>query len=564
MIAMHATVPAPVRARYVRDGHWSESETLLTRFVGYAARFPDKAAVVDDAGRSFSYAELDDAASRLAASLAERGIEAGDVIGVQLPNRYEAVLLVCALEKLGAVINPLVPMYRDRELVYMANRCASKALVVPGVYRNHDHNAMARRVAERVPTLKTLITLDDAAPSGLVGLSELLRAGETLSAHASGHFNDVQADPDAVVAVLFTSGTEADPKGAIHSHNTMTFNHRAIGGLLGLGEDDNVFMPSPVGHGTGYGCGIRFALYLGSTVVLQDVWDPARAAQLISEHRCAYMHASTPFAHDLLGLPDLAEYDLRGHGLRYFVSGGVSIPSGFAKRLRDATGALLLRMYGQTEGFTTSINRPEDPFEILESRDGRPPDGVEVAIRDEDGNVLPPGTQGEATCRGPHRCLGFVAEPDRTAAAIDGAGWLRMGDLCVKDVQGYLTVVGRKKETISRGGYKYSPREIEDILHLHPAIARVAVVRMRDPRLGEKACAFVVTKGDESLTLEELTDFLRAEGVALFKLPERLEVVDELPMTASGKIQKYVLEQKLDDLQRDDELGVASATTRGN
>ena len=537
-----APVPAELRARYLRDGHWSESETLMTRFAAHVRRFPDKTAVADDAGRSLTYAELDGAASGLAAALAARGVGAGDVVGVQLPNRYEAVVTVVALEKLQAVINPLVPMYRDRELVYMATRCSSKALIVPGTYRNHDHSAMARRVAEAVPSLQTLISLDDAPPPGVETFDRLIAEGGT---QTSSSFGDLRADPDAVVAVLFTSGTEADPKGAIHSHNTMMFNHRAMAKMLDLHEEDNVFMPSPVGHGTGYGFGTRLGLYLGSTVVLLDVWNPQRAAELISRHRCAYVHAATPFAHDLLGLRDLPTYDLGGNGLRYFVSGGVSIPSGFVTKLQQGTGAQLLRFYGQTEAFTTSVNRPEDPIEILESRDGRPPDGVEVEVRDENGEALPPGGAGEANCRGPHRCLGFVGEPDRTVASIDENGWLATGDLCTMDENGYLTVVGRKKETISRGGYKYSPREIEDILHLHPAIARVAIVRMNDERLGEKACAFVVCREGNVLTLETMTAYLRAERVAPFKLPERLEVVDELPTTASGKVRKFVLERQL-------------------
>jgi non-ribosomal peptide synthetase component E (peptide arylation enzyme) len=197
----------------------------------------------------------------------------------------------------------------------------------------------------------------------------------------------------------------------------------------------------------------------------------------------------------------------------------------------------------------TTLNRPDDAFETLETRDGRPVPGVEVQIWGDTGDPVGAGEEGEAACRGPHRCLGFLNDPERTRAAIDEEGWLRMGDLCTIDERGYLTVVGRKKEVISRGGYKYSPREIEDILALHPAVSRIAIVRAIDERLGEKACAFVVTRDVHALTLEEIGDYLREQGVAPFKWPERLELVEVLPTTASGKVQKFILEQRLADMQ---------------
>jgi acyl-CoA synthetase (AMP-forming)/AMP-acid ligase II len=367
--------------------------------------------------------------------------------------------------------------------------------------------------------------------------------GSKAGASSSDAFRDPEYDPNVAAAVLFTSGTEADPKGALHTSNSLLANNRGLARLLHLTEQDSIFMASPVGHGTGYGFGTRLAIYLGSKLVLLDQWDPARALQLMRIEGCAYTHASTTFAVDVLEDPSLAETQLTS--LRYFVSGGANVPDGFVARMKDAIGAQLLRLYGQTEAFMTTINRPDDSDDLLDAFDGKAAPGVEVAIWEDDGMPLPPGKEGEIVCRGPHRCFGFLGDPDRTARSITDGGWLKMGDLGTLSADGYLSFVGRKKEVINRGGYKFSPREIEDLLLGHPTVLRVAVVKMPDPRLGERACAFVVAKDKERPSLEGIVEYLRARGVAPYKLPERLEVVDVLPSTPSGKVQKFVLEERL-------------------
>ena len=534
---MEGFVPIPEEAarRYRSDALWSLYETIPSLLVDAARDFGDRDAVVDDSGRRLTYGELEDQSARLAGALEARGIGPGDVVGVQLPNRVEASLVACAIERLGAIVNPLVTVYRERELEYMCAKCETKALVVPGTFRRFDHEALALHVAERVPSLTTIVTLDDDPPPGTDSLAALLAEGSRAAAR--------DIDPDAFAAVLFTSGTEADPKGVLHTHNTLLANCRAIATLLDMDEDDAVFMASPVGHGTGYGFGIRLALHLGGKLVLQETWNAAEAATLIAEERCAYTHASMPFAHDLLNVPGLGDRDLSC--LRYFVTGGASVPSGFVTRIREHVGCLLLRLYGQTEAFMTTLNRPADLVETLESRDGAPVPSVEMQIWDDDGNEVPTGTPGEAVCRGAHRCVGFIRDEERARRSITVDGWLRMGDYCTMDEHGYVTVVGRKKEVINRGGYKYSPREVEDLVAVHADVDRVAVVRMDDERLGEKACIFVIPKSGATPTLETLVAYLREHGVAAYKWPERLELVDALPMTASGKVQKFVLEEQL-------------------
>ena len=353
-----------------------------------------------------------------------------------------------------------------------------------------------------------------------------------------------QRDPNAPTAILMTSGTESTPKAVVHTNNTLDANLRGLISILNLDERANVFMASPVGHGTGYGFGIRLAVLLGSKLVLQDRWNAAQATAMMTAERVVYTHASTTFAQDLL---ELHEHGSKGpDSLRYFVSGGAAVPAGFAARMKERLGCTLLRLYGQTEAFMTTINRPEDQSR-LDDCDGLAAPGVEVAIWDSSDKPVKPGQVAEIVCRGPHRCRGFYRDPVRSAQAITPAGWLRTGDLGVMDDAGYIRVVGRIKEVINRRGYKYSPREVEDLLAEHPAVLRVAIVRVHDNQVGERACACVVPRGTAP-SLDQLTTYLRSQGLAPYKLPEQLLILSEFPTTPSGKVQKFELERRLASL----------------
>jgi non-ribosomal peptide synthetase component E (peptide arylation enzyme) len=311
-----------------------------------------------------------------------------------------------------------------------------------------------------------------------------------------------------------------------------------------LTSDDGVFMASPVGHGTGYGFGIRLACYLGSTLSLLSIWNAERAARMLQEYGAAYTHGATPFVTDLLSLPNLDEFDLSR--LRYFVTGGTAVPPGTATRVRDRLSCRLLRLYGQTEGFMTTLSPVIGDPADAESSDGLPVPGVEVRAVSGDDQPVPPGSQGECQYRGPHRCVGFLDDPVREAASMTTTGWFRSGDIVSISEDGQLTVAGRKKEVINRGGYKYSPREVEDVLSSHPDIRQVAIVRMADLRLVERSCAFIIPRAGTRPTVQVLADYLKARGIASFKWPERVEIVAEFPTTASGKIQKFELERILD------------------
>jgi non-ribosomal peptide synthetase component E (peptide arylation enzyme) len=534
-VESRAAMSSEERERYLQAGLWSRTETLGSLLADHARERPDSDAVLDARGTRLTYAELNDRAAALAGALRERGVERGAAVGVQLPNFAAASIVHCAIDLLGAVAVPLVPMYRDHELRHAIEATEMQALFVPGSYRRFDHDAMGGRLAEEFGELR-VVSLSDSPPAGIERLEDLLAGSARLG-------EEPPVDPDAPAAILFTSGTEAAPKAAVHTNNTLLANNRSLLDILDLGPESAIFMGSPVGHGTGLGFGVRFAVFLGSKLVLQDIWEAEEAARTMAREGCVYTHASTTFAQDLLSLP--AELLAELTSLEYFVTGGASVPPGFAKSLRDATGCTLLRLYGQTEGFMTTINRPGDPLERLDGFDGRAAPGVELEVRDDDGTALGAGEVGELTCRGPHRCLGFLNDPERTNSTFDSEGWMRMGDLGKLDGDGYLNVVGRRKEVISRGGYKFSPREVEELMLQHPAVAKAALVKMPDPRLGERACAFLILRDGETVSLEELVDFLKGYGLATFKLPERLELVEEFPTTPSGKVQKFELERIL-------------------
>src|SRR5579872_1959656 len=274
-------------SRYTGLGYWSDAETVSAFLARNALEFPDRDAVVDGNETRLTYAELNDSASRFATALREHGIGRGDVVGMQLPNCAEATVVSYGIERAGGVVCPLVPMFREHELIHIAQRSNMKALVTAGVLRGYDHDDLASRVAAAVPRLRTLISLSPRTGTGALALSTLL--GEASVGP------DEPLGPNDPCAILFTSGTESLPKGTIHSTNSLLAYCRLTSRVLGLGEADNVFMPSPIGHGTGYIFGMRLALYLGTKLVLQDKWDASAAARAIRVEQCGYMHGATPF-----------------------------------------------------------------------------------------------------------------------------------------------------------------------------------------------------------------------------------------------------------------------------
>jgi acyl-coenzyme A synthetase/AMP-(fatty) acid ligase len=485
-------------------------------------------AIVDDRGR-YTYAQLRDDAAALAAHLRERGVDASSFVSVQLPNRYEAAVVATAIQSLGATINPLLPNYRARELQHVFTTARPAAIFTPGEYRGFDHRAMVSEVAAATGVSPVHVVVGDHARAQQVAYDDCLSArSESLS----------PGDAEVISELIFTSGTESTPKAIMHTEQTANFSVRVAKTDMGIGDADVVWMPSPVGHSTGFNYGLRFALYHGIPLVLQDQWDGAAAVELVQRERCSYTLAATTFLQDLTEQSRRA--GVRLDSLRCFGCGGAPVPPALVDAAAEQ-GIQCLRLYGSTEVLVGTWNRPDSPLAKRRDTDGIAMSHVEVVIVDDDGEPVAAGEPGEIVTRGPNTSVGLFADPARTAATYRADGFVKSGDVATIDEDGYLTMISRKKEIIIRGGLNIAPREIEELLVAMPEIDRAAVIGLPDERLGERMCACVVLRAGSTIDLSTIVERLESQGLAKFKLPQRLELFDALSATASGKIQKHEL-----------------------
>jgi cyclohexanecarboxylate-CoA ligase len=524
---------------YSRAGWWRNR--LLDWYLDEAARrHPTRVAVVDR-DRRMTYETLHRLARRVAAALAAHGVRAGDVVSFQLPNWAEALVLYFGVLKAGAVGNPVIPIYRQRELRFILRQARAAVMVVPATFRGFDHARMMRDLAPGLPDLRHVFVVG-RPEDGLHAFDELLDAGWEDAAQVAA-LDRLSRSPDDPAVLLYTSGTTADPKGAVHSHNTLEYKDRSIIELCRLTADDRVFMPSPVTHITGLLFGLQLPAMLQTAVVLQDVWEPRHALSLIEAERCRFVIGATPFLHGLVHHPDLHRYDTAS--VRTFLCGGADVAPELIRAATDRLGCCAARVYGLTECPAITASGPDDPLDRRAETDGRVLLGAAARVIDDDGQEVAPGQVGEILVRGPETFLGYL-DPELNATAFDPDGWFHTGDLGVLSAEGYLEVKGRKKDIIVRGGENISVKEVEDLLYEHPKVKEVAIVAMSDPVMVERACAFVVAEEGETATLEELSAFLRSRQLAVQKLPERIELVPALPKTASGKIQKFRLRETIE------------------
>jgi cyclohexanecarboxylate-CoA ligase len=523
-------IPTDRRDLHHRAGHWRDR--FVDEFVAEAARLrPDALAVVDGLVR-LTYAELERSVQSVAATLAALDVTRGEVVSWQLPNWYETVVLHHAVLRLGAVSNPIVPIYRQREVGYILTQAESRVVVVPETFRGFDYAAMIAQLRPDLPALQHVVI---ARSTGAAPLSfDHLLSGDP------GGLAQVPRAADDPILLMFTSGTTADPKGVLHTHNTLDYENRSIIDVYGLNRDDVVFMPSPVTHITGLLYGLQLPAMLGTRVVLQDIWEPTAALRLIDAERCSFAVAATPFLHGLVHHPELASFDVTS--LRVFACGGADVPPALIRQASDQLGCIATRVYGSTEFPTLSTSAPHATEDERAGTDGLAIGAAKYRIVDEAGTDVAPGDNGELLVQGPELFPRYLRDSDNDAA-FTADGWFRTGDLASADAQHYVSIRGRKKDIVLRGGENISVTELENLLFEHPAVREVAVVAMPDPVLVERACAFVVPTPGAAPSLEDLVEFLLGRQLAKQKCPERLELVGELPKTQSGKIQKYRLRE---------------------
>ncbi|WP_202123247.1 medium-chain fatty-acid--CoA ligase [Escherichia coli] len=524
------------RAAYRQQGLWGDA-SLADYWQQTARAMPDKIAVVDNHGASYNYSALDHAASCLANWMLAKGIESGDRIAFQLPGWCEFTVIYLACLKIGAVSVPLLPSWRKAELVWVLNKCQAKMFFAPTLFKQTRPVDLILPLQNQLPQLQQIVGVDKLAPAtSSLSLSQIIADNTPLTTAITTH-------GDELAAVLFTSGTEGLPKGVMLTHNNILASERAYCARLNLTWQDVFMMPAPLGHATGFLHGVTAPFLIGARSVLLDIFTPDACLALLEQQRCTCMLGATPFVYDLLNVLEKQPADLSA--LRFFLCGGTTIPKKVARECQQL-GIKLLSVYGSTESSPHAVVNLDDPLSRFMHTDGYAAAGVEIKVVDDARKTLPPGCEGEEASRGPNVFMGYFDEPELTARALDEEGWYYSGDLCRMDEAGYIKITGRKKDIIVRGGENISSREVEDILLQHPKIHDACVVAMPDERLGERSCAYVVLKAPHhSLSLEEVVAFFSRKRVAKYKYPEHIVVIEKLPRTASGKIQKFLLRKDI-------------------
>ncbi|HAW0634263.1 TPA: medium-chain fatty-acid--CoA ligase [Escherichia coli] len=524
------------RAAYRQQGLWGDA-SLADYWQQTARAVPDKIAVVDNHGASYTYSALDHAASCLANWMLAKGIESGDRIAFQLPGWCEFTVIYLACLKIGAVSVPLLPSWREAELVWVLNKCQAKMFFAPTLFKQTRPVDLILPLQNQLPQLQQIVGVDKLAPAtSSLSLSQIIADNTSLTTAITTH-------GDELAAVLFTSGTEGLPKGVMLTHNNILASERAYCARLNLTWQDVFMMPAPLGHATGFLHGVTAPFLIGARSVLLDIFTPDACLALLEQQRCTCMLGATPFVYDLLNVLEKQPADLSA--LRFFLCGGTTIPKKVARECQQR-GIKLLSVYGSTESSPHAVVNLDDPLSRFMHTDGYAAAGVEIKVVDDARKTLPPGCEGEEASRGPNVFMGYFDEPELTARALDEEGWYYSGDLCRMDEAGYIKITGRKKDIIVRGGENISSREVEDILLQHPKIHDACVVAMSDERLGERSCAYVVLKAPHhSLSLEEVVAFFSRKRVAKYKYPEHIVVIEKLPRTTSGKIQKFLLRKDI-------------------
>lgn len=539
-----AVLLPPRKEKMLQQGYWLNT-TILESLNQAVHQNPDKVALVsykteEQSEKSFTYREILHTAQKIALGLKNLGVQKQDIVSCQLPNWWEFTLLYIACRRIGAVLNPLMPIFRERELSFMLKHTESKVFIVPKTFRKFNHENLAYQLQENIKSLEHVIVIGGEGENNFE--TRLLNHGLDHDPQMLETLNDIKITADDVAQLIFTSGTTGEPKGVMHTANTLFSNIVPYAKRLNLNKDDVILMGSPMAHQTGFMYGLIMPILLQAKAVLQDVWDVNTAIHLIQKYQVSFTMASTPF------LNDLSEAVLDTHqsldSLKLFLCAGAPIPSTLVQKARQNMGVKVISAWGMTECGAVTMTRPEDDDERSFNTDGLPLSGVEVKIVDDQGHLLAANQSGTLMIRSCSNFGGYLKRAHLNETDEDD--WFDTGDIAYQDERGYIRIAGRKKDVIIRGGENIPVAEVESLIYLHPDIATVALVPYPDERMGEKACAIVKLKENtEHIALKDLVDFLKQHNLANQYLPERLEIWNDIPMTPSGKIQKFKLRELL-------------------
>ena len=540
-----AVLIAPRRAQSVAQGFW-HNRTINDDLDACVANCPDKLALTAVQAESgtvtrFTYRELAAMADRVAVGLARLGVGRNDIVACQLPNWWQFTVTYLACSRIGAVMNPLMHIFRERELSFMLKHGEAKVLIVPKLFRGFDYEAMVTALQPSLPDLQHIVVVNGEGNNSF----EALLSGPAweLSGEADAILSTDRPGPDDVTQLIYTSGTTGEPKGVMHTANTVMANIIPYAQRLHLGERDVVLMASPMAHQTGFMYGLMMPIMLKASAVLLDIWEPLKAIDLIRTESATFTMASTPFLTDLA--KNVADSGKTVPTLATFLCAGAPIPGPLVEQARAVLGTKIVSAWGMTENGAVTLIKLDDDDERAFTTDGCPLPGVELKVIDVDGASLPPGQPGRLLLRACSNFGGYLKRPQWNAT--DAEGWFDTGDLASIDELGYVRITGRSKDVIIRGGENIPVVEIEALLYRHPAIAMAAIVAYPDERLGERACAVVVPQAGQSIDLPSIVEFMKSQKVAVQYIPERLIVRDAMPSTPSGKIQKFKLREMLRD-----------------
>lgn len=544
------------RSAMIQSGAWNDK--LITDYLDKAlARTPDHAAIISyqvatDTRTTLTYGELNNKVTRMAAGLANLGIEKGDVVACQLPNWWQTTALHLACMRIGAILNPLMPIFRERELRFMLSHGEAKLLVIPGIFRDFDYEAMVDGLLPELPKLDTLLVIGGKGERSFE--QRLLNTAWEKQQDTSALFRERQPHPDDVIQILYTSGTTGEPKGVMHTSNTLFANVRPYADRLHLTAEDKVLMASPLAHQTGFLYGIMMPVYLGTTAILQDIWNADYVCKVIAAEQPTFTMAATPFLTDLVKAAPNHDGEL--DSLRIFVSAGAPIPSAVVEQASNVLKAKIVSAWGMTENGAVTMTCPEDAAERACQSDGKVLPYMEIRITDVRGTPLSVGQEGNLMVRGASQFVGYLKRPDLFGTNEDG--WFSTGDLARMDSNGYIRITGRTKDVVIRGGENIPVVEVENLIYTVPGVVDVALVGCPDERLGERLCAYVTLDDNViGLTLNDVIAYLADRKLAKHYLPEYLEVIEAMPRTASGKIQKFKLREQAKNIR------LAPANTRG-
>ncbi len=527
------TIDDSLKRRYYQKGYWTQA-TLLDIWNEQVKLHPESPYAVDERHGSLSYAHIDELAGALAAHLVEKGVEEGDVVTFQLPVWAEFAITVVACLKIGVVMHPVSTSFNTRDLDFIMKQVKSAAFICPTRTRKGDYEQQALTIQATIPSLKTTVLVER-------GEKPVTRfpSYEQILAKRQGPnpvFAPKATTSDDVALILSTSGTTGLPKAVLLTHNNLIFSERALTGELGLTQDDVMFMPAPLNHATGFNHGLIAPMITGGSVVLQEKFDARKALELIKRKGVTWSMGSTPFIFDMLN--HLEQTGERLENLRFYLCGGAPVPGSMVKRA-STYGITLCEVYGSTESCPHVYVPPKHALSWNGAFSGQPFRGIEVKVVDANRCEVAPGEIGEEASRGPHLFVGYLNDPEASSQAMDSEGWFYSGDLCLADDQGRIRIQGRMKEIIVRGGKNISAVEVDNLVAGYPGIGDHATIGYPDERLGERICLVVTC--DKPPTVDEMASYLCSKNVHKRLWPERIERVDAIPRTESGKVRRSEL-----------------------